>query len=440
MKPNTFHLISLGCAKNTVDSTTMGNLLARQGYIFENDPNKAEVLIVNTCGFIRPAREEAIETINELSRHKSKKQLLIAAGCMAEKYSDEIKSHCKKIDALLGTRNINQIGKIIENLKSGTSLRAVSTQFDMDRLSQFALQGNSAYLKIADGCSRRCAFCAIPGIKGEWHSRPVEEILRDVSVLDEQGIQELILIAQDTTSYGIDRGEKDALPGLLEKIEKAAPNIPWIRLLYAFPGFVSDHLIDLMASDNHILPYLDIPLQHASPSVLKRMLRPDNMDSVRKTLEYMRKRMPEMAIRSTFITGFPGETEEDFKELYQFIESMEFDRVGVFPYYAEKGTPSAQYEDNVPEETKLERQEQLYLLQQEISHDVNMRFVGKTMDVLIEGLQEDGMLIGRTYRDAPEIDGLVFVSGDAPVGAIVPVKITGVVGDYDLLGSAIPFQ
>lgn len=440
MKPNTFHLISLGCAKNTVDSTTMGNLLARQGYIFENDPNKAEVLIVNTCGFIRPAREEAIETINELSRHKSKKQLLIAAGCMAEKYSDEIKSHCKKIDALLGTRNINQIGQIIENLKSGTSLRTVSTQFDMDRLSQFALQGNSAYLKIADGCSRRCAFCAIPGIKGEWHSRPVEEILRDASVLDEQGIQELILIAQDTTSYGIDRGEMDALPGLLEKIEKAAPNIPWIRILYAFPGFVSDHLIDLMASDNHILPYLDIPLQHASPSVLKRMLRPDNMDSVRKTLEYMRKRMPEMAIRSTFITGFPGETEEDFKELYQFIESMEFDRVGVFPYYAEKGTPSAQYEDNVPEETKLERQEQLYLLQQEVSHDVNMRFVGKTMDVLIEGIQEDGMLIGRTYRDAPEIDGLVFVSGDAPVGAIVPVKITGVVGDYDLLGSTIPFQ
>ena len=440
MKPNTFHLISLGCAKNTVDSTTMGNLLARQGYIFENDPNKAEVLIVNTCGFIRPAREEAIETINELSRHKSKKQLLIAAGCMAEKYSDEIKSHCKKIDALLGTRNINQIGQIIENLKSGTSLRAVSTQFDMDRLSQFALQGNSAYLKIADGCSRRCAFCAIPGIKGEWHSRPVEEILRDASVLDEQGIQELILIAQDTTSYGIDRGEMDALPGLLEKIEKAAPNIPWIRILYAFPGFVSNHLIDLMASDNHILPYLDIPLQHASPSVLKRMLRPDNMDSVRKTLEYMRKRMPEMAIRSTFITGFPGETEEDFKELYQFIESMEFDRVGVFPYYAEKGTPSAQYEDDVPEEIKLERQEQLYLLQQEISHDVNMRFVGKTMDVLIEGIQEDGMLIGRTYRDAPEIDGLVFVSGDAPVGGIDPVKITGVVGDYDLLGSAIPFQ
>ena len=306
----------------------------------------------------------------------------------------------------------------------------------MDQLSQFALQGSSAYLKIADGCSRRCAFCAIPSIKGEWHSRPVEEILRDAAILDEQGVQELILIAQDTTSYGIDRGEKDALPNLLEEIEKAAPNIPWIRILYAFPGFVSDHLIDLMAADNHILPYLDIPLQHASPATLKRMLRPDNMDSVRHTLEYMRERMPEIAIRSTFITGFPGETEEEFTTLYQFIESMEFDRVGVFPYYAEKGTSSSSMPDDVPEEVKLERQEEIYLLQQEISHDINLRFVGKTMDVLIEGIQEDGILVGRTYRDAPEIDGLVFVSGDAPIGQIIPVEITGVVGDYDLMGNA----
>ena len=436
MKPNTFHLVSLGCAKNTVDSTTMGNLLAKQGYIFEDDPAKAEVIIVNTCGFIRPAREEAIETINELSKKKSKKQILVAAGCMAEKFSDELKTHCKKIDAFLGTRKINQITQVLNNLKSGTSLRSITPQFDMDRLSQYALQGNSAYLKIADGCSRRCAFCGIPNIKGEWHSRPVEEILRDAAELDAQGIRELILIAQDTTAYGIDRGEKDALPKLLEQVEKAAPNIPWIRILYAFPGFVSDHLIDLMAEDNHILPYLDIPLQHAHPDTLKRMLRPSDMDSVRKTLEYMRKRMPHIAIRSTFITGFPGETEEEFTALYQFIEAMEFDRVGVFPYYSEKDTPSAKFADDVPEEVKLERQEHLYLLQQEISHDINLRFVGKTLDVLIEGVQEDGMLVGRSYRDAPEIDGLVFVSGDAPLGEIVPVQITGTVGDYDLIGKA----
>ena len=436
MKPNTYYLVSLGCAKNTVDSTTMGNLLNRQGYSFVNDPRKAEFIIVNTCGFIRPAREEAIETINELSGHKTKKQYLIAAGCMAEKFSDEIQSHCKKIDALIGTRNINQIGQVCNHLKSGNAVNNLSTIFDMDRLSQFALQGSSAYLKIADGCSRKCAFCAIPSIKGEWHSRPEEEILKDALLLNDQGIKELILIAQDTTAYGIYRGEKDALPALLEKIEKSAPDIPWIRIMYAFPGFVSDHLIDLMSAENHILPYLDIPLQHASPATLKRMLRPDNMDSVRRTLDYMRERMPEIAIRSTFITGFPGETEEEFKDLYQFIESMEFDRVGVFPYYPEKDTPSAKYVDDVPEDVKLERQEQLYLLQQEISHDINMRYVGKTMNVLIEGIQEDGMLVGRTYRDAPEIDGLVFVSGEAEIGSIIPVNITGVVGDYDLIGKA----
>ena len=436
MKPNTYYLVSLGCAKNTVDSTTMGNLLNRQGYSFVNDPRKAEFIIVNTCGFIRPAREEAIETINELSGHKTKKQYLIAAGCMAEKFSDEIQSHCKKIDALIGTRNINQIGQVCNHLKSGNAVNNLFSIFDMDRLSQFAFQGSSAYLKIADGCSRKCAFCAIPSIKGEWHSRPEEEILKDALLLNDQGIKELILIAQDTTAYGIDRGEKDALPALLEKIEKSAPDIPWIRIMYAFPGFVSDHLIDLMSAENHILPYLDIPLQHASPATLKRMLRPDNMDSVRRTLDYMRERMPEIAIRSTFITGFPGETEEEFKDLYQFIESMEFDRVGVFPYYPEKDTPSAKYVDDVPEDVKLERQEQLYLLQQEISHDINMRYVGKTMNVLIEGIQEDGMLVGRTYRDAPEIDGLVFVSGEAEIGSIIPVNITGVVGDYDLIGKA----
>lgn len=437
MKPNTFHLVSLGCAKNTVDSTTMGNLLSKRGFIFEGDPAKAEVLIVNTCGFIRPAREEAVETINELARHKTKKQYLIAAGCMAEKYADELRSRCRKLDAVLGTRRLTQIAQVIDALRSKTSLQSISTQLDMDRLSQFALQGSSAYLKIADGCNRRCAFCAIPNIKGGWHSRPVEEILRDASLLDEQGVKELILIAQDTTAYGIDRSEKDALPALLEKIEGAAPNIPWIRILYAFPGFVSDHLIDLMASESRLLPYLDIPLQHAAPSVLKRMLRPSDMDSTRRTLEYMRKRMPDMAIRSTFITGFPGETEEDFQTLYRFIESMEFDRVGVFPYYSEKGTPSAAFADDVPEEVKLERQESLYLLQQEISHKINLRFVGKTMDVLIEGVQEDGMPVGRTYRDAPEIDGLVFVSGKAEPGSIVPVRITGVLGDYDLVGTRI---
>ncbi len=435
MKSGTFYLVSLGCAKNTVDSTTMGNILTKQGYTFVNDPSQAEFIIVNTCGFIKPAREEAIETLNDLAKHKSKKQHLIAAGCMAERFSDELKAGCKKIDAFLGTRNIAKIGQLTECIKANASFNAATSRLDLDRMSQYAQQGASAYLKIADGCSRRCAFCGIPNIKGEWRSRPQADILKDAAALDAQGVKELILIAQDTTAYGIDRGEKDALPGLLEQVEKAAPHVPWIRVLYAFPGFVSDHLIDLMTGDNRILPYLDIPLQHASPAVLQRMLRPSDMDEVRRTLNKFRDRMPDFAIRSTFITGFPGETEEDFMMLYHFIEEMEFDRVGVFPYYAEEGTPSMKYADDVPTEVKEERRERIYLLQQEISHDINMTFIDKKLDVLIEGRRDDGILIGRSFRDAPEIDGLVFVSGKAKIGSIVPVTITGALGDYDLLGT-----
>lgn len=435
MKEKTFHLVSLGCAKNTVDSNTMGNILVKAGYSFTDNPKQAEILIANTCGFIKPAREEAIETLNELAAMKSKKQLLLAAGCMAESFSDEIRTRCPKVDGILGTRSITAILRTIDELKGKNGYHSKLVP-DMDSLSQYAMEGASAYLKLADGCSRRCAFCAIPNIKGDWHSRPVEEILKDARDLNDQGVRELILIAQDTTAYGIDRGEKDALPDLLEKIEEAAPDVPWIRILYAFPGFVSDHLIDIMAEHGRILPYLDIPLQHAAPTMLKRMRRPDDMKWVRDTLNKMRDRIPGIAIRSTFITGFPGETEEEFTQLYQFLEEMRFDRVGVFPYYSEAGTPSAAMEDDVPEEVKQDRLEHLMLLQQEISHDINLSFVGKTMDVLVEGYQ-DGMLVGRSYRDAPEIDGLVFVKGDAEVGDILRVKINGTIGDYDLTGTPV---
>lgn len=435
MKEKTFYLISLGCAKNTVDSNTIGNILTKAGYAFTDNPKQAEILIANTCAFIKPAREEAIETLNELAESKKKKQILLAAGCMAENFGKEITERCPNVDGLIGTRSITKVLQTIESLKGKNGYHSAMIP-DMDRLSQFAMEGASAYLKIADGCSRRCAFCAIPGIKGEWHSRPVEEILKDAAALNDNGIQELILIAQDTTAYGIDRGEKDALPCLIQKIEEAAPDIPWIRILYAFPGFVSDDLIDLMASDDRLLPYLDIPLQHASPAVLKRMRRPDDMGWVRDTIAKMRERIPGMAIRSTFITGFPGETEEEFSALYRFIEEMKFDRVGVFPYYAEAGTPSAAMEDDVPEDVKQERLEQIMLLQQDISHRINLSFIGKTLDVLIEG-EQDGMLVGRSYRDAPEIDGLVFVKGAAEIGTIVPVRINSAVGDYDLLGDAL---
>ncbi len=436
MKKKTFHLISLGCAKNTVDSTSMAGRLMQAGYLFTDNPKQAEVLIVNTCGFIKPAREEAIQTLQQLSEIKRSGQYLIAAGCMAERFSDQITSSCPKVDGVLGTRHIMDIMTLIGNLKKRINApNPVFTTTIPENYSQFAVQGGSAYLKIADGCSRRCAFCSIPLIKGNWKSRPVVDILKDAQSLQDMGIQELILIAQDTTAYGQDRGEMDALPSLIEKILQAAPKIPWLRILYAFPGFVSDRLIDLMASNPTVLSYLDIPLQHAHPAVLKRMLRPDDMGWVRETIHKMRERIPGIAIRSTFITGFPGETEEEFMVLHDFLTEMKFDRVGVFPYYLEEGTSSAALGDTVPEKIKTQRVDFLMRNQQEISHKINRTFIGKQMDVLIEG-EQDGLLVGRSYRDAPEIDGLVLVEGNAQIGKIVPVLIHSAM-EYDLAGTRL---
>jgi ribosomal protein S12 methylthiotransferase len=436
MKRKTFHLISLGCAKNTVDSNSMAGILINSGYSFEDNPKQAEILIVNTCGFIKPARDEALATLQELSNFKKSGQYLLAAGCMAERFSSQITTACPKVDGILGTLHITEMLSLIDSLKSKTdSKQSIRPNLSPLTTGQFAPQGGSAYLKIADGCSRRCAFCSIPLIKGNWKSRPAEEIFQDAVSLQNMGIRELILIAQDTTAYAQDRGEKDALPGLIEGILKAAPDIPWLRILYAFPGFVSDRLIDLMASSTIIQPYLDIPLQHAHPAILKRMLRPDDMGWVRETIAKMREKIPGIAIRSTFITGFPNETEEEFTALYDFLTEMKFDRVGVFPYYLEEGTSSAAYGDTVPEEIKTQRVDLLMKHQQEISHEINRSFIGKTLDVLIEG-EQDGLLAGRSYRDAPEIDGLVFVDGKAAVGDIIPVRISSAL-EYDLIGKQL---
>jgi len=437
MKKNSFHLVSLGCAKNTVDSTSMGVRLVQAGYSFTDNPKQAEVLIVNTCGFIKPARDEAIQTLQQLSDIKKSGQYLIAAGCMAERFSDQIMSSCPKVDGILGTRHITDIMTLIDSLKKRVNPPSpMMTKNIAQNFSQYAVNGASAYLKIADGCSRRCAFCSIPLIKGNWKSRPVEEILKDAELLQNMGMRELILIAQDTTAYGQDRGEKDALPGLIEKILQAAPEIDWLRILYAFPGFVTDRLIDLMASNPTVLPYLDIPLQHAHPAVLKRMHRPDDMGWVRETICKMRERIPGIAIRSTFIAGFPEETDEEFMALYDFLTEMKFDRVGVFPYYLEEGTSSASYGDTVPEEIKTQRVDLLMRHQQEISHKVNRSFIGKKMDVLIEGRQDDRFMVGRSYRDAPEIDGVVLVEGFAEIGRIVPVMIHNAM-EYDLIGARL---
>jgi ribosomal protein S12 methylthiotransferase len=439
MNPKTFHLISLGCAKNTVDSSSMSQLMVKSGYHLSEKPEKAAILIVNTCGFIGPARQESLEVLGELAAHKRKGQILIAAGCLTQRYGAEVARQAPGIDGILGTRRWMDIVDLVQQLRSGAHpeplyhLPDTPTVGCDERGAQLiARQGNSAYLKIADGCRRPCAFCAIPLIKGSLASRPVEVILEEARFLQNLGLRELVLIAQDTTDYGHDLGMKEGLAQLLEKLVVAAPEINWIRVLYAYPGYVTDRLIDVMAAHPQILHYLDMPLQHAHPATLERMRRPANIEWVQRTLEKMRRAMPDLAFRTTFIVGYPGETETEFQALLDFVEEIRFDRIGTFQFSFETGTPSEPLGDPVPAEVKQERYDRLMELQAAISLQKNQALVGKTLEALIEG-QGDGLSVGRTYRDAPEIDGLVIVEGNLAVGEILPIKITGAM-TYDLTG------
>ncbi len=450
MKDNTFHLVSLGCAKNTVDSDSMAQLLLQDGYSASEDPALADVLIVNTCGFIAPSRDESIAVLNELAEEKVEGQLLIAAGCLSQRFSEMVAREVPAIDGMLGTRRWMDIVTVVNKLRKMRNSyhpevlyhlpeNAETVGKDEGDVLRANVFGSSAYLKIADGCRRPCAFCSIPLIKGTTVSRPLEDIVEEAEILYENGIREIILIAQDSTDYGRDLGMKDGLAILLEEIVKAVPDIDWIRVMYAFPGYVTDRLIDVMAENSQILPYLDIPLQHASPAMLKRMKRPSNMEWVHKTLAKMRERInpltssgQALTIRTTFIVGYPGETEEEFQTLLDFMEEMRFDRVGAFQFSFEAGTASEALGDPVPKEVKEERWERLMELQQNISLQINQSYVGKTLDILIEGYDEEqNIAIGRSYRDAPEIDGMVFIEGSAEVGEIVPAKITGAMA-YDL--------
>lgn len=440
MPQRTFYLCSLGCAKNTVDSHSMAALLQQDGYHLVVKPGRADVLIVNTCGFIRSAREESLTTLRELAHQKRKGQLLIAAGCLTERYRQEIARQVPGVDGILGTRRwmdvLDVIHKLIANPRKPLyhlpDVPTIGT--DEHGVLRAAVQGSSAYLKIADGCRRPCAFCTIPLIKGTAVSRPVETIYKEACSLQDMGIQELILIAQDTTDFGHDLGMKDGLAALLSGLVKAAPHIPWIRLMYAYPGYVTDRLISVMAETAQILPYLDIPLQHAHPDTLRRMRRPANIAATQKMIARMRRAMPELAIRTTFIVGYPGEDETEFQTLLDFITDLRFDRVGVFPFSFETGTASEPLGDPIPAAVKQERMDRLMSLQAAISLERNQTFVGKIMDILVEGMA-GGLAIGRSYRDAPEIDGLVVVEGEVPAGKIIPVQITGAM-THDL--TAVP--
>jgi ribosomal protein S12 methylthiotransferase len=427
----------------------MAQILAGSGYRAVEKASRASVLIVNTCGFIGPAKEESLQVLGELAAGKRPGQVLIAAGCLTQRYGVEVARRVPGIDGILGTRRWMDILEVVQQLRNTPHPEPVyhlpeapALPAEEQGVARAAVQGASAYLKIADGCRRPCAFCAIPLIKGTAVSRPPEAILAEARALQALGVGELNLIAQDTTDYGHDLGIKDGLAVLLEGLTSSlrearngsapASGVEWIRILYAYPGYVTDRLIEVMAGSPQIVPYLDMPLQHAHPDTLRRMRRPANVDWVYRTLEKMRAAMPDLALRTTFIVGYPGESETEFQALLDFVAEMRFDRVGAFQFSFEPGTASEPLGDPLLAEVKQERWERLMALQQGISLEKNQSFVGKTLDVLVEGYG-DGLSLGRSYRDAPEIDGLTIIEGEIPAGEFVPVRITGALA-YDLTG------
>jgi len=451
-RKNKYYLLSLGCSKNTVDSESIAQVLNHSGMRGVGDPDSAEVLIVNTCGFIDAAKQESVNALQELVDNRRTGQMVIAAGCLSQRYGADLVLQIPGLDGVIGTRRWMDIFDLVTRLRQRkhpeplyhlpTDAEVVgSDERGVLRVSQ---QGASAYVKIADGCRRPCAFCAIPTIKGTAVSRPIESIVREAVELQNRGVREIILIAQDTTDYGYDLGLKDGLAHLLDAIVAAAPHIPWIRVMYAYPGYVTPRLIETMARHPQILPYLDIPLQHGSRSTLLRMKRPAKVEWVHETLANMRAAIPNLCVRTTFIVGYPGETDEEFDELMNFVRDLQFDRVGAFKYSYEIGTPSATLPGQVDDTVKESRWNALMELQQGISLAKNQSFVGKTLDVLVEGYgeaeDEDGsptgekLTLARSYRDAPEIDGYVIVEGELPVGEIVPVRVTGAT-TYDLFAT-----
>ena len=441
--PNTFHLISLGCAKNLVDSQGLWSLLSQQGFTLVEDPNQAEFIIINTCGFIHDARQESLQALQEFSENKRRGQKLIAAGCLTERYRAELLESVPGIDGLMGTRDLADILPLMRTLNKHSQPHSEvyfpehAHIVNHPDLPGYMIQGGSSYLKIADGCRRSCAFCAIPGIKGTLTSRPKDDILKDALALQAAGVQEINIIAQDVTDYGQDFGLQDGLPNLLADLLPVIPHIPWVRLLYTYPGYFSDRLIDMMVEFPQLLPYLDIPLQHADPKVLQLMRRPSDVDWVRHTVAKMRAKLPDLVIRTTFIVGFPGESEHSFQVLKDFIEEMQFDHVGVFTYSIENGTPAQILGDPIPQEVKEARRQELMTLQVGISYQKNQKLCGKVLNMLIEGVDQDnGILIGRTYRDAPEIDGLVIAEGTGDVGELLPVRLTAAM-QHDLFGQVL---
>ncbi|HXF52340.1 MAG TPA: 30S ribosomal protein S12 methylthiotransferase RimO [Dehalococcoidia bacterium] len=423
-----YHLTTLGCPKNVADSERLVREL--RGHVPVAEPDDADVLIVNTCGFIDAAKRESIDAILRLAAERRPEQRLVVAGCLTALWREDLQREIPEVDATFGVEAWDAIASYVDALEP----EGRRARYHLPEPT--VAYGPSAYLKIADGCNAPCTFCVIPKMKGFLHSRPMDDLVAEARRLAEAGVREIVLVAQDTTDYGRDLGLRDALPDLLERLVEAAPGVRWFRVMYAYPGHVSERLARVMASLPQVCRYIDIPLQHGSPSVLRRMKRPSNLARVREMLDMLRSSMPDIAIRTTFITGFPGETEAEFEELLAFVREQRFDRVGAFTFSPQPFTHAATMPGQIPERVKRQRRDRLMRLAAEISAERQAEQVGRELDVLVERRRADGTLIGRTYRDAPEVDGVMYVRGDAAPGDVVRVRVT-TSGTYDLSGDIV---
>lgn len=442
-------MVSLGCDKNLCDSEAMLGLLAKHNYNITNDEQEADAIIVNTCSFIKDAMEESVNTVLEMAKLKQQNlKYLIVTGCMAQRFKDEIFDEIPEIDACLGTSSFDKILDVIEELKARDGIEdaeEISVYDDIDRLATITESNKvitsgtfMGYLKIAEGCDKFCTYCVIPHIRGHYRSVPMEQLLKEAEYMASQGIEELVLVAQETTCYGKDLYGEKRLHVLVRELAKI-DGIKWIRLMYCYPEEIYDELIDCFKEEPKLLHYIDMPMQHSEDAILKRMGRRTDRASIETVIGKLREAAPDIAIRTSLIAGFPGETQEDHEALMAFLDEQELDRVGVFTYSREDGTPAATFENQIDEETAEQWRNEIMELQQEISLDKNETFVGKIMQVIIEGYSsDDDVYVGRTYRDAPGVDGLVFVNCDYELmsGQIVDVRINEV-GPYDMIGGIV---
>ena len=435
--------VSLGCDKNLVDSEVMIGMLAKKGYSFTDDETQADIVVVNTCCFINDAKEESIKNILEMAELKKegKIQALLVTGCLAQRYQEEIRTEIEEVDAILGTTAIDKIVEAIDEVMAGkrqdyfADISILPDVYEEKRV--VTTGGHFAYLKIAEGCDKHCTYCIIPKVRGNFRSVPMEKLVKEAQQLAEEGVKELILVAQETTLYGKDLYGEKSLPELLRRLCRI-DGLQWIRILYCYPEEITEELIEVIRSEEKICHYLDIPIQHASDHILKRMGRRTSQEQLREIIGRLREEIPDICLRTTLITGFPGESQEDYEELYRFVNEMEFDRLGVFTYSPEEGTPAAEMAEQVEEEIKEQRRDELMELQQAIAFEKAEATAQEApvMDAFIEGkLPEEGVYIARTYKDAPNVDGFLFLHGDRELmsGDFVKVKITDS-NEYDLIG------